>query len=829
MKQSAPVSVLLLAGLVVGAFPANSATTEAGLMLDPETPSSQLPAPRVASWVELDVTGIVAPGQSAGTCSAPLQPLSDQVAEPTDWSYPDPITEELFVTGKAPLIENVISCPGAEIVDLEPIPLAREPWSWVVMAPGVLADRESRSGAAAAPRFSGWGAADDQNAIRLDGFEIADDSSGEPSFDFGHLRPEEVVVRSGVGLAGLSTSGLEIELTTRSSGKTWHASGGHLAAVDSGVGTGSQRLRFSANELEAGGALGPDRLFFWGALSDRNSEQTVLGGQTIDAELEHSVGKLQLLYDPNTISMTWHRGETDENGRGAGPDRAASTTWNHDNRAQLLRLEADRIQTPNLFLSGGYGKLDRRVDAAPLGGLEAASITDRSGVARGTSFRHGSEATTEEWRFTGGHFSAFAWGNSSLEIGARWRRHQTSKTWLGGRGQAVEAGENVSLAGDMALVARWHDTDVRIEIERRALWLQDELQRGRLSLTLGLRFDGERGASRETSMLGDSRSTADWRRVLPRLGFTAKLGGSERVLLRAGYGRFASRLGPLLGARRFLGFPSVDFSLFSDVDSDLQVDAAERLSLVSWYGVLPDRVADDIGPESTEEVLIGIERELFRRWAVGLTLNHRRSRDLLERRTLVQRRNRDGGPGGEVFQAVAEDWVVADSLSGRLPDGQPYRVDVYDLRPDLKLAPWGLWVNGDRRQEILAAALTWRGRTTGGRWRSSGHITWNARQWHLGPNFLRHDDPTGTVGSGDDDGHRFVGHVVSDLGGAQAAVDSPWSLHVRGSVRLPHAIDLGLSLNGRSGYPLPYFRRVARGAGVARVELTERVDSIRAP
>ncbi|MEM7356584.1 MAG: hypothetical protein AAF657_37555, partial [Acidobacteriota bacterium] len=116
-----------------------------------------------------------------------------------------------------------------------------------------------------------------------------------------------------------------------------------------------------------------------------------------------------------------------------------------------------------------------------------------------------------------------------------------------------------------------------------------------------------------------------------------------------------------------------------------------------------------------------------------------------------------------------------------------------------------------------------------GRCCASDRITWNARQWHLGPNFLRHDDPTGTVGSGDDDGHRFVGHVVSDLGGAQVAVDSPWSLHVRGSVRLPHAIDLGLALNGRSGYPLPYFRRVARGAGVARVELTERVDSIRAP
>jgi hypothetical protein len=35
---------------------------------------------------------------------------------------------------------------------------------------------------------------------------------------------------------------------------------------------------------------------------------------------------------------------------------------------------------------------------------------------------------------------------------------------------------------------------------------------------------------------------------------------------------------------------------------------------------------------------------------------------------------------------------------------------------------------------------------------SHGSLTWRDWRWELGPRFVRYDDPTNTLGSGDDDG-----------------------------------------------------------------------------
>ncbi len=244
-------------------------------------------------------------------------------------------------------------------------------------------------------------------------------------------------------------------------------------------------------------------------------------------------------------------------------------------------------------------------------------------------------------------------------------------------------------------------------------------------------------------------------------------------------------------------------------------------------------LASDLRPELTDEALLGFEWEPAYRSAgggqalqlvTGVTLTHRTARDLLERRVLVRE------AGGAPRPATASDWLPVGSIEGALPGGEAYAARGFDLAPGLELLPSGLWVNGDRRRETLSASITWRGRLGDSGW-TQGHLSWNDTRWHLGDEFRRFDDPTDAAGSGDDDGGRVVELRSRDrLGTAELAVDSRWSFHWSAGVELPWDLDLGVAVSGREGYPLPYFRRLARGrAGIARVELTGSADARRAP
>ncbi len=814
-------------------------------------------------------TGAAADDQTAPGDHDPSQPTESPCPPPfltggndgddgTDGPTLEVICETLDVTSeRPPPILTVIKCPGPiQPDDLELGPVYRLPWSLVTTAPGVQADRQPRDGAVDPPRLNAPGTAGEPSTLRVDGFEITEDSSGESSFELGLWSFEEIEIASGGGGADVAMAGPRIDLTIPGAGNNWRGSGRYLGAGDGtgGSQSSSNSLRRSTiGELALGGGLRRDHLWLWGAVSETDSEHRAIGGQSVESDLGHATGKLTLSAADTVLVAAWHRGSTREGGHAAGPARLPEATWDRERRARLVRLEADHVASANLILTGGYGELERRVGHLPLGRDDAETgpldaFTDGSGVTGGATFDQTGRHETREWRLDGALFVSSPRVSHDFEIGFRQRRHSALDRWSGGGARWVETGSNFHFTSGEGtdnpsardVLTSWHDSSGRTDLEQAAGWLQDTLEVARLTLVLGLRWDQQQGTSRvNTSRVNTSRvstpvganpdfrhATAEWRTVLPRLGLTLRLDQSGRGLLRATYGRFASRLGSALAARLPRGFPIADLQLFNDTDGDLAFDLEENGSRVAWFGTRPDLLAPDLRPELTDETSIGIEREISPRFRAGLTLTHRRSHNLLERRTLIRESD------DTIRPAVVGDWRPAEplsgQLSGQLPDGRSYGVNAFDLSPDLELVPSGLWVNGDRRRESLATSLTWRGSFA--RWQTRGHLSWHDSRWRLGPEFLHFDDPTDSVGSGDD-GDGVVELVPRDrLGSTELAVDSRWSFHWAARADLPRDLALGLALAGREGHPLPYFRRVARPvAGIASVQLTDRVDSVRAP
>ncbi len=788
-----------------------------------------------ASLVAVDIGPTRPPGAETPVRQVPVHRPRDSraaaVVGPSD--LPVEIYEELVVTSETPLIEtSVTDCFFTRVANLDDLtPAASEPWSLVARAPGFLVDREL-GGWTPAPRFHGIGSGGDQNEIWLDGFEVTEDSSGESSFDFGLLGFREVDVISGGGASISSNSGLRIDLRAEEGTNTWQGTGrfrGSGRSIGPTRESASRgRVRGRSGELQLGGPLRQDRLWSRGAVSASSNEREVPGGHRVDVELEHAMGKLEFGAPAGSTSLAWHRGETEESGRGARPGRAPIATWNHESRSRLLQLDTHHVATANLVLTAGYGELDRRMEDLPKDGLGGIALTDSAGVAQRSTYGRSGKLETDALSLGGDFFTSFSQVSSFLTFGGRLRRHQAVTDWFSGHGLAVEAGENLGLMEDSRIVTDWRDASERSDLSSRSLWLQDQLTFERVTLSLGLRVDEQRGESRieaeadPWSRESVSGAAAKWRFVAPRVGLTVQLTESGRALFRAGYGRFASKLGPVLASRRPVGFPLFDVFVFTGDDFDLSSRAeANELSLL--FRSRPDFLSRGLGPEITDEVFVSFEHEVVRGFVMGLNLTHRRTRDVLERRILVR-----DGKSDEVFPATAEDWIQAATLTGQLPGGEPYRVSTFDLRPGLELMPSGLWVNGDRSQEVLAATLAWRGRL-GTRWQTRGHFTWNDERWRLGPEFLRFDDPTDLLGAGDEDQERVTRFETRNgLDAATVPVDSRWSYHLGASVKLPRSFDLGIAINGREGYPLPYFQRVARdGAGIARVELS--ADAVRSP
>ena len=108
-----------------------------------------------------------------------------------------------------------------------------------------------------------------------------------------------------------------------------------------------------------------------------------------------------------------------------------------------------------------------------------------------------------------------------------------------------------------------------------------------------------------------------------------------------------------------------------------------------------------------------------------------------------------------------------------------------------------------------------------------GHVTWRDGDHRLGPEFRRFDDPTNTLGGGDDPGDP-VAEIPSGRPRETPRFVAPhWLFDANALVRFRY-FDFLAAVHGRQGDLLPYYRQIARErAGLTRVQLTGDADAFR--
>jgi hypothetical protein len=257
-----------------------------------------------------------------------------------------------------------------------------------------------------------------------------------------------------------------------------------------------------------------------------------------------------------------------------------------------------------------------------------------------------------------------------------------------------------------------------------------------------------------------------------------------------------------------------------------EIDFASGLSSFSnidpahpGQGYSPGRLDYNMKPPTTDELVLGMERELFPTFAVGANATYRKRKDLL----WDQYEKTKGG--GDFYTSA--DYIPASSTTGTLPDGSAYSVPYYKLKAGVSAPIYFMTTNRpDYYQTYKGLELTATKRMSH-HWMVRGNVTLTDWKQHVGPNAVVNPTPI----LFDDSCSICNGANVASNGGIAGYINSKWAYSLTSSIELPKGLNFGAAVVGRQGYIIPYFRRVnpRDGSGNQRILVSSDFGSDRLP
>lgn len=792
------------------------------------------------------------------------------------------ISDTITVTGESPLLDERRVNQGSNVstVELDKIPTARDPWSLLSQAPGVLVDRINVGGNESGQQsnFLGVGSGSRDNTFAVDGVILTDMNAVGASatyFDFGAFEEVQFTVSSTD--VTVATSGVTINQVTKRGTNEWRGSGRFLRTdgeyqSDPFFENGNRIDKVDEYGLDVGGPLWKDHLWGWGSYGESDIGNLVPTGDTSQLDrtvLRDSNFKLNFQTGPSNSGVLhyWTNNKL-KFGRGAGPNRAPEATQNQTTPQDIYKVEDTWIVNPNFVVTALGSRDDGIFTLTPQGPLDADIFVTSENVRSGSWFDFRQDAIIDQYRADASYFFNAASADHQLKFGGSYRTqdNESATVWPGGK--IVWAGNLYGLDEGMAAVGFQRNRTVAIDSTYESAWLQDTITRGRWTINAGLRYDNqylENKASADAgnpetppaeeggpplippiSFPGNDVGGFEWTSVVPRVGITYALGAERTSLVRATFSRYAEQLGQLPLASRVspLGY-SYAYFYFVDANNNLILDPSERGSLSFGYTVNINEndpasltsvnVNDpDLGPTLTDEISLGLEHAFGANVAGGVTLTYRNIHEIPEIRTFIV-----DDATGQVRVATRDDYVRVGEICTPdepcpLPNGRVQTTPrpIYDLKPGLSGNGGGFYTNGDREQNYLGATVFFNKRLASN-WSMRGHFTYADWDWDIGDEYRHFDDPTDVVS--DDLGFSDSNDVFAEQSGSNKAnvfTGSRWSFNLNGVYQVapqrPWGFNVGASVTGREGFITPPFQRVSSDTLAGRsVQLTDDLDEFR--
>ena len=782
------------------------------------------------------------------------------------------VQETVTVTGASPVVDTKQTTTGATFTTevLQGIPTARDPWVLLEQTPGVVMNQQNVGGNKSGQQstFTVHGTQQGNSIWNVDGVTITDmaaTGSSSVYFDFDSF--QEISFTTGGADASVQTGGVNLNFITRSGGNVMRGSGRYFVSDNNyqsknitdalraqGAGSGNPLKNIQDYGVEIGGPILKNKVWFWGAYGKQDIEVGVIGflkkGATDGSNPDNLETDLTVLENYNLklnaqpsraqrFSFLYTFSDKIRNARGAGPLNPPETTFRQSGPTPIWKVGHQWVASDRLLLDTTYGfvdggfRLDFHEDA--LADVQRLLETTNAALARSNqnsiNVRPQNEIKTD-----GNYFSTFFGADHALKFGARWRDTPFN---TGGHIGGFVTGR---LLNGVPIEADLHrDNNSRTSLKSGAVYLQDAIMTGRLTINAGVRVDYHRDKALAAEIGANpivpdklpalkfpgADSGVSFTDISPRFGATWDLTGGAKSILKVSANRFYGQFVGTAAILNPVGATLVRYP-WTDLNGDLfvqrnELDLNRLLTFSANYNpnnpanvVSSNRVDPNLKNDIVNEVIAGVDHELMDNFGIGLAYIHRR----IGRFTF----NVPEGLSPSMFNPV-----TFTANCGNTSCAQPsFTSTYYTLASPLPTTR--VETNQDFRRYYHGLELTARKRMSN-RWMLNGSMTLNSATYHSSPEGYQ-DTIAGDIFAAvalpmDPTNRQFIEGEQTLINGSR------WVAKLAGMYQLPWGVNLGGTLNAREGFPfIPNILSPNRpnGLGTIRVMVepyaTSRYDSL---
>jgi hypothetical protein len=747
------------------------------------------------------------------------------------------LDQQVDVTAESPIIDASRTGASTTVTldELQNIPSARDPWVVLQTVPGVVMDRVNVGGSESGQQ-SGYlakGTAGGDATWNIDGMPITDMAATGATpvyYDFDAL--QELNVTTGGADMTSATGGVALNLILKSGTNTPRGSarayfeneamqGNNMSqelatALGSPNGLGNRVSRFRDAGVEVGLPIIKDRLWVWGSLG-RTDVRVLTIGQTPDnTTLDNTALKVQAQVSQRVrAGFTYFRGNKVKHGRDAGATRPPETTYNQNGPSTLYKGDVNLVLGDRLYLTARGSSFPSGFRFDPQGGMDKDVWRDDGGVWHGSFDTYATDRPQQAAAAEGSYFR----GKHEMKFGFLWRRvtARTTSLWSSSRGDGVVSYYIGYPEIYVTVVSPWEEAALA---HYGSAWIGDTYSTDRVTINAGVRLDRQSDgvlSASEAAVPGfeawlpaiSAHAVPDaitWNSFSPRVGVTYALDEARKAQLRGSYAMFASQLAN--GASSVVSAVQYRYAAFYAVDRNGNKTAdpgeIDTSVLAGWSGFNPANPAqpqtnNTIGGyrvPKTHEVVVGMDRELFRHVGVSVSLTWRKLVDFnWEPRIGVRK----------------DDYALAGTVSGGgLPDGSSYKVPYYAVvTSGLSAAALSGGVEYTARDGYhqrfwgIDASATKR---LSNRWMARVGFSTNDHREYFDNPATAIGDPTPGPGNANTNGGLVT---VQSAGSGKSGV---WQLLPKyqfianGLYQAPHGVDLAFSVLSRQGFGQPWYR-----------------------
>jgi outer membrane receptor protein involved in Fe transport len=560
-----------------------------------------------------------------------------------------PIQETVVVTGKSPTVDKQATTKVAILNDdfIKQIPATRDLGTFFNMVPGVTGDTTHGSSVR-------------DNTYNIDGVNVTDPVTGTQAGSFSMDIVEELSVQTGgITAEQGSVRGAVVNVVTKSGGSKLSGMASAYYRAEELQADNTKGTVFEGEEsgfdyeiepgLNLGGPLVQNKIWFFINASFRKSIEYI-NGYPFDEESNASYNRTRLypyakltfqLNPDNKLVMSYNFSDYKRDHRGASYQRQVASTWLQTTPIHTFNLHFTRFFGTDFFMNVKGAamlyelNLTAKNDLPRFYDYTSREYTQSYGyddIYRRRRFQFITDATrfVDDW--LGGDHEIKAGLEIEYSYDSRYRRHNRDQYGVGPYFYTRNNGEAYFAINYQDFTRR--DRKLVIGGFFQDSWTLFD----RLNINIGFRFDHQKGIipkqgeertpevyAGETydPRVTESFSPITWNTIAPRVGLTYDVGGDGKTVIKVHWGRYYV-------ANILQWFVTTNPNSFISWRWRLNEDFTTRGDRYSFSATSSVEMDPNLKSPYLDELNIGIERELFKDFKLGVRYIKKWDRNLIE-------------------------------------------------------------------------------------------------------------------------------------------------------------------------------------------------------